>query len=71
MRTYSIFELNYLYGKSKVFILSIGINKKINWRTNNKVLKEYKVSMENKEFVVLGVVMSGRSEEHTSELQSP
>ena len=36
MRTYSIFELKYLHGKSKVFILSNGIDKKINWRKNNK-----------------------------------
>ena len=36
VRTYSIFELKYLHGKSKVFIQSNGINKKINQRTNNK-----------------------------------
>ena len=36
VRTYLIFELNYLLDKSKVFILSIGINKKINQRTINK-----------------------------------
>ena len=35
-RTYLIFKLRYLHGKSKVFILSNGINKKINQRTNNK-----------------------------------
>ena len=35
-RTYLIFELKYLHDKSKVFILSNGINKKISWRTNNK-----------------------------------
>ena len=33
MRTYSIFELKYLHDMSEVFMLSIGINKKINWRT--------------------------------------
>ena len=32
-----IFELKYLHDKSKVFILSSGINEKINWRTNNKL----------------------------------
>ena len=36
VRTYSIFELRYLHDKSKVFILSNGINKRINQRTNNK-----------------------------------
>ena len=35
-KTYSIFELKYLYDMSEVFILNIGINKKINWRTINK-----------------------------------
>ena len=60
VRTYSIFELNYLHDMSKVFMLSIGINKKINWKQEtNKIHKEYKVSTENKEFVVLGVVTSG------------
>ena len=34
--TYSIFELKYLHDMSKVFMLSIGINKKINWKTRNK-----------------------------------
>ena len=60
MRTYSIFELNYLHDISEVFMLSIGINKKIiGKQETNKIQKEYKVSTENKEFVVLGVVMSG------------
>ena len=36
MRTYSIFELKYLHDMSKVFMLSIGINKKINQKTRNK-----------------------------------
>ena len=36
VRTYSIFKLNYLHDMSKVFMLSIGINKKINWKTRNK-----------------------------------
>ena len=36
VRTYLIFELKYLQDKSEVFILSNGINKRINWRTNNK-----------------------------------
>ena len=36
MRTYLIFELNYLHDMSKVFMLSIGINKKINWKTRNE-----------------------------------
>ena len=36
VRTYSIFELNCLHDMSKVFMLSIGINKKINWKTRNK-----------------------------------
>ena len=36
VRTYSIFELKYLHDMSKVFMLSIGINKKINWKTRNK-----------------------------------
>ena len=36
VRTYSIFELKYLHDMSKVFMLSIGINKKINWKTINK-----------------------------------
>ena len=36
MRTYSIFELKYLHDMSEVFMLSIGINKKINQRTINK-----------------------------------
>ena len=36
VRTYSIFELNYLHDMSKVFMLSIGINKKINQKTRNK-----------------------------------
>ena len=36
VRTYSIFELNYLHDMSEVFMLSIGINKKINWKTRNK-----------------------------------
>ena len=36
VRTYSIFELNYLYDMSEVFMLSIGINKKINRKTRNK-----------------------------------
>ena len=36
VRTYSIFELKYLHDMSKVFMLSIGINKEINQRTINK-----------------------------------
>ena len=36
VRTYSIFELKYLHEMSEVFMLSIGINKKINWKTRNK-----------------------------------
>ena len=36
VRTYLIFKLKYLHDKSKVFILIIGINKKINQRTINK-----------------------------------
>ena len=36
VRTYSIFELKYLHNMSEVFMLNIGINKKINWRTINK-----------------------------------
>ena len=36
VKTYSIFELNYLHDMSEVFMLSIGINKKINWKTRNK-----------------------------------
>ena len=36
VRTYLIFKLRYLHDKSKVFILNIRINKKINWRTINK-----------------------------------
>ena len=36
MRTYLIFELKCLHDKSEVFILNIGINKKINQRTINK-----------------------------------
>ena len=36
MRTYSIFKLKYLHDMSEVFMLSIGINKKINWKTRNK-----------------------------------
>ena len=36
VRTYSIFELKYLHDISKVFMLSIGINKKINRKTRNK-----------------------------------
>ena len=36
VKTYSIFKLKYLHDMSKVFMLSIGINKKINWRTINK-----------------------------------
>ena len=36
VRTYSIFELKYLHDISEVFMLSIGINKKINWKTRNK-----------------------------------
>ena len=36
VRTYSIFELKYLHDMSEVFMLSIGINKKINWKTINK-----------------------------------
>ena len=36
VRTYSIFELNYLHDMSEVFMLSIGINKKINRKTRNK-----------------------------------
>ena len=34
--TYLIFKLKYLHDKSEVFILSDGINKKINQRINNK-----------------------------------
>ena len=34
--TYSIFKLKYPHDNSKVFILNIGTNKKINWRTINK-----------------------------------
>ena len=40
-RTYSIFELKYLHDKSEVFILSIRINKKINWRTINNKIQGY------------------------------
>ena len=36
VRTYSIFKLKYLHDMSEVFILSIGINKNINWKTRNK-----------------------------------
>ena len=36
VKTYSIFELKYLHDMSEVFMLSIGINKKINWKTRNK-----------------------------------
>ena len=36
VKTYLIFELKYLHEKSKVFILIIRINKKINQRTINK-----------------------------------
>ena len=36
VRTYLIFQLKYLLDKSKEFILSNGINKRINWGTNNK-----------------------------------
>ena len=36
VKTYLIFELKYLHDKSKVFILIIGMNKKINQRTINK-----------------------------------
>ena len=36
VKTYLIFELKYLHDKSEVFILSNGINKRINRRTNNK-----------------------------------
>ena len=36
VRTYSIFELKYLHNMSEVFMLNIGINKKINRRTINK-----------------------------------
>ena len=36
VRTYLIFKLNYLHDISEVFMLSIGINKKINWKTRNK-----------------------------------
>ena len=36
VRTYSIFELKYLHDISEVFMLSIGINKKINRKTRNK-----------------------------------
>ena len=36
VRTYSIFELKYLHDMSEVFMLSIGINKKINQKTRNK-----------------------------------
>ena len=36
VRTYSIFELKYLHDMSEVFMLSIGINKKINRKTINK-----------------------------------
>ena len=36
VRTYSIFELNYLHDMSEVFMLSIRINKKINRKTRNK-----------------------------------
>ena len=36
VKTYSIFELNYLHDMSEVFMLSIGINKKINRKTRNK-----------------------------------
>ena len=36
VRTYSIFELNCLHDMSKVFMLKIGINKKINRKTRNK-----------------------------------
>ena len=59
VRTYSIFKLKYLHDKSEVFILSNRINKRqIGEQLTNKVLKEYKASMENKEFIVLRVVMS-------------
>ena len=36
VRTYSIFKLKYLHDMSKVFMLSIRINKKINQKTRNK-----------------------------------
>ena len=36
VKTYLIFELKYLHDMSEVFILCIGINKEINWRTINK-----------------------------------
>ena len=36
VRTYLKFELKYLHDKSKVFILSSRINKRINQRTYNK-----------------------------------
>ena len=36
VKTYLIFELKYLHDMSEVFMLSIGINKKINWKTRNK-----------------------------------
>ena len=36
VRTYSIFKLSYLHDMSEVFMLSIGINKKINQKTRNK-----------------------------------
>ena len=36
VRTYSIFKLKYLHDMSEVFMLSIGINKKINQKTRNK-----------------------------------
>ena len=36
VRTYLIFELKYLHDMSEVFMLSIGINKKINQKTINK-----------------------------------
>ena len=36
MRTYLIFKLKYLHDKSEVFILNNRINKRINWRTNDK-----------------------------------
>ena len=36
VRTYLIFKLKYLHDMSEVFMLSIRINKKINWKTINK-----------------------------------
>ena len=49
---------------SEVFILSIGINKEINRRTikQTKSIRNTRYTTENKEFVVLGVVMSGVQE---------